>query len=84
MVGSTNVSVPASMSWLFSASNFAFTSVSSGVLSTDCLIGVNGKVDPALKRVILRLAVPWFSLVILMVAQVLRWVCFAPVQHTVH
>ena len=72
MVGTTNVSVPSSISWLFSATHFAFSSTSSGVLSTDCLIDVDGAINPALKRVVVRLAVPWFTLVILMVAQILR------------
>ncbi|KAL3155043.1 hypothetical protein ABBQ38_011563 [Trebouxia sp. C0009 RCD-2024] len=73
MVGSTNVSVPISFGWLFSFTHFAFSSVSSGILSTDCLIGAGGTIDPAIKRVILRLAMPWFTLVILILAQVLRW-----------
>lgn len=72
MVGTTNVSVPASISWLFSATHFAFSSTSSGVLSTDCLIDIDGAINPALKRLVVRLAVPWFTLVILMVAQILR------------
>ena len=71
MVGSANVPAPKSVTWLFSAAGFAFSSVTSGALSTDCLISTQG-IDTALKRLILRLAVPWFTLVILMVAQILR------------
>lgn len=76
ILGSTNVNVPSTIKWVFQASSFAFASVNSSVLSTDCLIDTNGSVDPALKRLVLRFAIPWFSLVILMVAVILRSVFF--------
>ncbi len=72
MVGSTNVPAPNTVTWLFSASGFAFSSITSGALSTDCLISPYGAINPALKRMVLRLAVPWFSLAILLIGQVLR------------
>lgn len=72
ILGSTNVDVPDTIQWIFQASSFAFASVNSSVLSTDCLIDANGRVDPAVKRLVLRFAIPWFSLVILMVAVILR------------
>ena len=72
IVGSTNVDVPSTIKWVFHASSFAFASVTSGVLSTDCLIDVDSAVNPALKRLVLRFAIPWFILVILMAAVTLR------------
>lgn len=71
LLGNTNVPAPKTISWVFSASGFAFSSITSGTLSTDCLISPYG-INPALKRLILRLAVPWITLVILLVSQVLR------------
>ena len=72
MIGTTNVPAPGTLTWIFSVTGFAFSSVTSGALSTDCLISAHGGINPVLKRLILRLAVPWFTLVILMVTQVLR------------
>ena len=72
LLGNANVPAPKTVSWLFSFSSFAFSSLSSGALSTDCLINPNSNLNPALKRTILRLSVPWIILVILLLLQLLR------------
>ena len=72
LLGNINVAAPKTVAWLFTFSGFAFSSITSGALSTDCLISPHGNLSPALKRIMLRLSVPWISLVILLLLQLLR------------
>jgi len=57
LLGSINASVPKTMHWISSATSCAFSSLTSGSLSTDCLLSLDG-INPALQRLLLRLAVP--------------------------
>ena len=70
LLGSINVSVPRTIHWISSATSFAFSSLTSGSLSTDCLLSLHG-VNPALQRLLLRLAVPPLVFTVLAVFQLL-------------
>lgn len=56
------------MHWIFSAASFAFATVTSGALSTDCL--QSGTINAAVQRVLLHLAVPVTVLLLLMAIQI--------------
>ena len=70
LLGQVNIPAPETLHWLFSAASFAFSSLTSGSLSTDCLLSP-GPVNLAFKRLLLRLAVPPISLCLLAVPQTL-------------
>ena len=70
LVGTVNVRVPRSVHWISSATSFAFASLTSGSLSTDCLLSLGG-VNPALQRLLIRLAVVPLNFVILALSQIL-------------
>ena len=72
LLGNANVPAPKTVAWLFTFSGFAFSSITSGALSTDCFINPYGNLNPALKRTILRLSVPWIMFTILLLLQLLR------------
>ena len=57
LIGQVNIPAPNSLHWIFSATSFAFSSLTSGSLSTDCLLSP-GPVNLAFKRLILHLALP--------------------------
>ena len=75
LLAGVNIPAPGSLHWVFSAANFAFTSVTSGALSTDCLL--SGHVTAALQRILVHLAVPVLLLALLSIMQ-LCW--SAPLQ----
>ena len=70
LLGNVNISVPDSVHWVFSATSFAFSTVTSGALSIDCL--QSGKTNAAVQRVWIHLAVPIMVLLILIIFQTLR------------
>ena len=70
LVGSINVPIPKTVHWIHSATSFAFSSLTSGSLSTDCLLHLGGT-NTALQRLLLRLAVTPLNLAILRIGQVL-------------
>ena len=67
LLGSVNISAPDSVHWVFSAASFAFSTVTSGALSIDCL--QSGKTNAAIQRVCIHLAVPIMVLLILIILQ---------------
>ena len=69
LLGNVNISAPGPVHWVFSAASFAFSTVTSGALSTDCL--QSGNTNAAVQRVLLHLAVPLMVLLILVVVQTL-------------
>ena len=70
LLGSIRIPYPGSIHWVFSAVNFAFASITSGSLSLDCLLDVHS-MNLALQRTLWHLVIPVFSLLFLMLAQVL-------------
>jgi len=79
LLGSINVSAPKTIHWISSATSFAFSSLTSGSLSTDCLLRLGG-INTALQRLLLRLAVPPIMFSLLAAGQVLWW--YVVLQHT--
>lgn len=72
LLGAVNISAPAPVHWVLSAASFAFASVTSGALSTDCL--QSGSTNTAVQRVLLHLAVPILVLLLLTVIQTFWYV----------
>lgn len=70
LLGTVNVSLPKTVSWLPKAASFAFSSLTSGGLSTDCLLNVSST-NVALQRLLLRLAVLPTNLLVLAALQTL-------------
>lgn len=70
LIGSVNIPFPGSLHWMFSAIAFAFASITSGSLSLDCLLDVNG-MNLALQRTLWHLGIPVFSLLILTLIQII-------------
>ena len=69
LLGSVNVDLPKTVRWIPSAASFAFSSVTSGALSTDCLLDP-ASTSMALQRLLLRLAVLPLVLLLLAALQV--------------
>ena len=67
LLGNVNISVPAPLHWVFSAASFAFSTVTSGSLSIDCL--QSGETNPAVQRIIFYLFLPLVVLAILVLMQ---------------
>ncbi len=74
LLGNIGINVPGSVHWVFSIATFAFSSITSGSLSTDCLIRA-GLLRPALQRLLLHLAVPLINLVLLAALQLIWYGC---------
>ena len=70
LIAGVNIPAPACLHWVFSAAAFAFSTVTSGSLSTDCLL--SGPVNDALQRILIHLAVPPLMLAALALAQLCR------------
>lgn len=64
ILGNVNIPAPGTVHWVFSVASFAFSSITSGSLSLDCLIRA-GPLRPALKRLLVHLAVPVINLLLL-------------------
>lgn len=69
LLSNINVSAPESINSVFNVASFAFSTVTSGVLSTDCL--QSGTTNPAVQRVLIHLAVPAMVLLLLTICQTL-------------
>lgn len=67
LLSNVNITAPEPIHWIFNAASFAFLTVTSGSLSTDCL--QTGNTNPAVERVLIHLAVPVMVLVILVFLQ---------------
>ena len=67
LVAGVNIPAPGSLHWVFSAASFAFSTVTSGSLSTDCLL--SGPFSQALQRILIHLAVPPHVLTLLVIFQ---------------
>ncbi|DBA81321.1 TPA: hypothetical protein ACH3X2_006929 [Trebouxia sp. C0005] len=72
ILGNVNIPAPGTVHWMFSVASFAFSSITSGSLSLDCLIRA-GPLRPALKRLLVHLAVPVINLFLLSAWQLLWW-----------
>ena len=70
LLGGINIPTPKSVHWIFCAASFVFATVTSGSLSTDCLL--SGPVNTALQRMLIHLAVPGLVFLALSIIQVLR------------
>ena len=70
ILGNVNIPAPGTVHWVFSVASFAFSSITSGSLSLDCLIRA-GPLRPALKRLLVHLAVPVINLLLLSAWQLL-------------
>lgn len=70
LLGNINIPAPRPVHWVFNVAQFAFATVSSGSLSTDCLL--SGPVNLALQRILVHLTVPVLMLLALCAIQVLR------------
>ncbi|DBA73772.1 TPA: hypothetical protein ACH3X2_009743 [Trebouxia sp. C0005] len=69
LLGNLNISTPKSVSVVFSAASFAFTSVTSGILTLDCLL--SGHVSHAQQGQIIHLAFPLIMLILVSALQLL-------------
>lgn len=67
LIAGVNIPAPPSLHWVFSAAAFAFSTVTSGSLSTDCLL--SKPLNHALQRILVHLAVPPLVLLVLVLAQ---------------
>ncbi len=70
LLGGINIPAPSTVHWVFAAAQFAFATVTSGSLSTDCLL--TGPINNALQRMLIHLAVPGLMFLALSAIQVLR------------
>lgn len=70
LLGGINIPAPDTVQWVFNAAQFAFATVTSGSLSTDCLL--SGPVNNALQRILIHLAVPVLMFIALACLQLLR------------
>ena len=68
LLGQVNIPAPNTLHWILSAASFAFSSLTSGSLSTDCLLSP-GPVNLAVKRLALHLALPPFIFLLLAAIQ---------------
>ncbi|KAL3155628.1 hypothetical protein ABBQ38_010825 [Trebouxia sp. C0009 RCD-2024] len=71
LLGLVNIPTPHTVQVLFSATSLAFTTVSSGILSVDCML--TGPVNRAVQGLLIHLALPLLMLLVLSAIQLLRW-----------
>lgn len=72
LIGQINIPSPNTLRWVFSTASFAFATITSGSLSTDCLLSP-GPTNLAFQRLLLQLAVPLIILIVLSGIQFLVW-----------
>ena len=70
LLGLVNIPTPRTVQVIFNAASLAFTTISSGILSLDCLL--TGSVDRAVQGLLIHLALPLLMLVVLSAIQLLR------------
>ena len=69
LLSGVNLPTPHALQWVFSAANYAFSAVSSGSLSIDCLFSTHH--NTALQRILVHLAVPVLVLGAMVLIQVI-------------
>lgn len=69
LIGQVNIPAPDTLKWVFSTASFAFSSLTSGSLSTDCLLSPDSG-SLAFRRLILHLAVPPITFLLLAAIQI--------------
>ncbi len=69
LLSGVNFPSPPALQWVFSAANYAFSAVSSGSLSIDCLLSTHH--NTAVQRILVHLAVPVLVLVAMVLIQVI-------------
>lgn len=82
LLGNIDLSLPQYVSWVFSAASLAFSAVTNGLASLDCLL--SGSTNHAVQRVIIQLMVPIIVLLLLMASQTLWQVYLVQVAWTVY
>lgn len=68
LLAGLNIPAPATLHWVFSAVNFAFSTVTSSSLSTDCLL--SKPLNTAVQRILIHLSVPLLVLAAMVLIQV--------------
>jgi len=68
LLAGVNIPAPATLHWVFSAVNFAFSTVTSSSLSTDCLL--SKPLNTAVQRILIHLSVPLLVLAAMVLIQV--------------
>ena len=71
LLGLVDIPAPPTVQILFNATSMAFTTISSGILSLDCLLA--GSVNLAVQGLLIHLALPLLMLVVLSAIQLLRY-----------
>lgn len=71
LLGLVNIPAPRTVQTLFNVTSMAFTTISSGILSLDCLL--TGSVNRAVQRMLIHLALPLLMLLVLSAIQLLRY-----------
>ena len=69
LLAGVNMPTPYALHWVFSAANYAFTAVTGGSFSVDCLL--SGRHNTALQSVVVHLAVPLLVLAAMLVIQII-------------
>ncbi len=69
LLSGVNFPSPPALQWVFSAANYAFSAVSSGSLSVDCLLSTH--YNTAVQRVLVHLVVPVLVLATMVLIQVI-------------
>ena len=69
LLSGVNLPTPRALQWVFSAANYAFSAVSSGSLSIDCLFSTHH--NTAVQRILVHLAVPVLVLAAMVLIQVI-------------
>ena len=67
LLAGVDIPAPATLHWVFSAVNFAFSTVNSSSLSIDCLL--SGPLNAALQRILVHLSVPLLVLAAMVLIQ---------------
>ena len=68
LIGQVNIPAPDTVHWLFNIASLPFSSLTSGLLSTDCLFSSG---NLAFKRLLLHLAVPPITFLLMALIQTL-------------
>lgn len=69
LLAGVNMPAPTALHWVFSAANYAFSTVTSGSLSIDCLLSASH--NTALQRILVHLAVPPLVLAAMVIIEVI-------------
>ena len=69
LLGGVNTPTPRPLHWVLSAANFAFSTVTNGSLSTDCLLSASH--NSALQEIVVHLCVPLLVLLLMLLLQII-------------